>query len=175
MRTHETLFNQMALGEIPCPCGIQCIAISNSTYPLRKEDPGAQEDICTGVIDTFKTFHKTYARYLECIKTNVIRFALVIIKSHFEKVMDPPVIVKSLPTGSEDLLTRHKSSGFHKSLKFLATYSSLSFFKKFQFAETYDELTSMLHQNVFSICAYLVKVKKTHEKQIPQHAEETYI
>jgi hypothetical protein len=174
MRTHETLFNQMALGEILCPCGIQCIAVSNSIYPLREEDPGAEEDICTGVVDTFNTFHKTYARYLECIKINVIRFALVIIKSHFEKVMAPPIVIKSLPTGSEDLLMRG-SKGFHKSFKFLVTCSSLSFFKKFQLAETYDELTDMLHQNAFSICAYLVKVKKINEKQIPQHAEESYI
>jgi hypothetical protein len=68
----------------------------------------------------------------------------------------------------------HKAGG-QGSHKFLVKHSSSDYFRRFQTAETYEELIDMLRQNVFSICAYLIKVKKIHEKQIPQRAEESYI
>jgi hypothetical protein len=168
MRTPETLFTQTALGEIPCPCDVRCIAINNFSYPPKYTD--IEQDICTSVTDSkgqhIKILHKTYERYIKCIMSEVIQRIVIIVNAYYNKTMDPPVNVRSLPTGSEDLV-KGRQFVLTDATRFIVDNTSPSFFKKFQFAETSEELTDMIDRNVFSICAYLVKIRKLNEKSLP--------
>jgi hypothetical protein len=83
-----------------------------------------------------------------------------------------PVHIKSLPEGSRELCNRFRLHNMRKhplldASKFYVDNAGTSYFKRFQLVDTYEELIDLINRNIFSICAYLVKVRMTNEKKLP--------
>lgn len=86
--------------------------------------------------------------------------------AHYHKRMDPPVIVRNLPEGSRKLVDGINRFSFWNTVKDIAEFTNSSYFKKFQLAETSEELTDLIDRNVFSICAYFVKMRNLNNKAL---------
>jgi hypothetical protein len=160
MKTSEQVFNQIAAGELLCPCSLKCInapALKRLPRPDDIENPNVSPK------------HESYDELIDCITAYTKEFTqsrIVALRSHATQNLKLPFeswrifdadIPETLPYYIIHDQTRNPSpivKAFRKAVTNL----------KLQFSSNIIELDGRIENNFFTICDSVISQLKSNEK-----------
>lgn len=160
MKTSEQVFNQIAAGELLCPCSLKCInapALKRLPRPDDIENPNVSPK------------HESYDELIDCITAYTKEFTqsrIVALRSHATQNLKLPLEAWRIFGGDEpealpyDYELRNKASPTPLVKAFRKAVTNM----KLQFSSNIIELDSRIENNFFTICDSVISQLKSNDK-----------